>query len=367
MLHKGNKFCSFGPFRADLQTQELYKNAERIRIRPKAFTALIYLIENTGQVVRKSELIEHVWGGGKNRDDSDLTALIRDIRKALGDSVDEPTYLDTIPGQGYKFLIADVTYADAEGYTGQWRNSLALTSIAAVLVIALVWFLAIPSCAITIPIPLVFLVGMVVMLSTLFIAFGGRLQGRTPVTIKWTAALLLVACAFYSLTINTAVEIGYRMRPGAPWVNSSLAPQQGQFLTNFEAVPSRDHLDSVFALSDGARNEWRSFACLARLSAGGRIEAFDGDQDRYRALARVDYHKRERYWFCFAVDVPNHRYSVYVRDGRGHEYTIAKGFTFRKTQSAIRVINNFGTKMDFTSADNMLSSACVCSVRVYPF
>lgn len=367
MLREGKRFCSFGPFRADLQTQELYKNYDRIRIRPKAFAALVYLIENTGQVVRKTDLIEHVWGRDTTSDDTDLTALIRDIRKALGDNVEDPTYLETVPGRGYRFRIADVTYTDEELPALRWKHALVATAIAAAPLIGLLWFLAVPSCAIVIPIPLLVMLGIVAVLGSAFIALAGHSQAATPVSVRWIAAILSAVCALCPLSFATLPEKTWRMRPGGPWINNSLPPQKAQFLVAFETVPSRDRLDSVFALSAGQGSEWRSFACLARLSVAGRIEAFDGERDSYRSLARVDYHRRQRYRFYFAVDVPNHRYSVYVRDGAGREYTIARLFTFRNTQSTIHVIDNFGTKMDFTTADNPLSSACVCGLRLYPF
>ena len=51
----------FGPYKIDDERRELSRDGEEISLQPKAFSLLIYLVENTGRVVSKDEIIEQVW------------------------------------------------------------------------------------------------------------------------------------------------------------------------------------------------------------------------------------------------------------------------------------------------------------------
>jgi DNA-binding winged helix-turn-helix (wHTH) protein/TolB-like protein/Flp pilus assembly protein TadD len=91
---------SFDEFRLDVTRGALLQSDTEIRLRPKSFDVLHYLIENQGRLISKDELIEHVWQGTAVTDDS-LVQCLKDIRRALGDSAQE--IIKTVPRRGYIF------------------------------------------------------------------------------------------------------------------------------------------------------------------------------------------------------------------------------------------------------------------------
>ncbi len=70
---------------------------------PKAFDALLLLVQNAGRTVTKDELMEAVWPGSFV-EESNLTQTIFMVRKALDETTDR-RYIFTVQGQGYRFLV----------------------------------------------------------------------------------------------------------------------------------------------------------------------------------------------------------------------------------------------------------------------
>src|SRR5262245_17857733 len=97
---------TFGPFRLETAGRRLWRGAQAIALRPRSFAVLRYLVEHPGRLVTKAELYEHVWQG-THVSDTVLRVSIRDIRAALGDSAAGPQYIETVGGQGYRFLTGD--------------------------------------------------------------------------------------------------------------------------------------------------------------------------------------------------------------------------------------------------------------------
>lgn len=91
---------SFGNFTLDLTRGCLFRGEEEIRLRPKSFEALRYLVENSGRLISKNELIVAVWPDTSVTDDSLVQCLI-DVRRALGD--DGHQIVKTVPRRGYIF------------------------------------------------------------------------------------------------------------------------------------------------------------------------------------------------------------------------------------------------------------------------
>ncbi len=95
----------------DLRRFEIWKAGEAIRIEPKAYEVLLYLIEHRAGVVEKSELLDTVWKDSFVTENA-LTRVIAQLRKALGDTKDAK-YIATIHKRGYRFVAdTDVTYED---------------------------------------------------------------------------------------------------------------------------------------------------------------------------------------------------------------------------------------------------------------
>ena len=95
-----HEIYSFDEFRLDLTRESLFRGVEEIKLRPKSFEVLRYLVQNSGRLVTKDELIGFVWQGTAVTDDS-LVQCLRDIRTALADK--EQSYIKTVPRRGYIF------------------------------------------------------------------------------------------------------------------------------------------------------------------------------------------------------------------------------------------------------------------------
>jgi TolB-like protein/DNA-binding winged helix-turn-helix (wHTH) protein len=95
----------FGLFTADLKARRLYRKNLQVKIQNQVFQVLACLIENAGQVVTREELQKTIWPGDTFVDsDEGLNASIRKLRAALGDSADNPRFVETLPRVGYRFI-----------------------------------------------------------------------------------------------------------------------------------------------------------------------------------------------------------------------------------------------------------------------
>lgn len=93
----------FADCRLNAATRDLWLRGERQRIEPRVLDFLVYLIEQRDRVVRKDELIEHVWDG-EILTDSVLARAASKARKAIGDVADDPALVRTVHSVGYRFI-----------------------------------------------------------------------------------------------------------------------------------------------------------------------------------------------------------------------------------------------------------------------
>lgn len=105
----------FDEFRLDLTRGTLFREDHELKLRPKSFEVLCYLVENQGRLVGKSELIDAVWQETAVTDDS-LVQCLKDIRRVLGD--ESQRIIKTVPRRGYVFD----TELIAEGSTAIFRS-----------------------------------------------------------------------------------------------------------------------------------------------------------------------------------------------------------------------------------------------------
>jgi TolB-like protein len=94
---------AFGDYRLDTRRRELRCGAESIRIEPKVFDLLAFLVQNRDRVVSKDDLLNSVWGG-RIVSDSALTTRINAARRALGDNGTAQRLIRTLPRKGFRFI-----------------------------------------------------------------------------------------------------------------------------------------------------------------------------------------------------------------------------------------------------------------------
>jgi Tol biopolymer transport system component/DNA-binding winged helix-turn-helix (wHTH) protein len=95
----------FGEFAADVQAGELFRNGAKVRLQGQPFEVLALLLERPGQMVTREELRRRLWPADTFVDfEHGLNAAVNRLREALGDSAEQPLFIETIPRRGYKFI-----------------------------------------------------------------------------------------------------------------------------------------------------------------------------------------------------------------------------------------------------------------------
>ena len=104
------RFYRFGEFSLDARTGELTNAGTRTPLREQPLLLLLALLEQPGELVTREELVSRLWPAGTLVDfDRGLNKAINHLREALGDSAEQPNFIETFPRKGYRF-IAPVTY-----------------------------------------------------------------------------------------------------------------------------------------------------------------------------------------------------------------------------------------------------------------
>lgn len=118
MLHK------FGVFEFDSATGELRKNGRAVALEPQPGKALALMLARAGEVVSREDLRDAVWGADTHVDfDRGIAYCLSQIRTALGDSGDNPRFVQTIPKRGFRFIapVAGATGAtSASDFRPRW-------------------------------------------------------------------------------------------------------------------------------------------------------------------------------------------------------------------------------------------------------
>lgn len=147
--------ASFGPFQFDPGIGRLTKSGHRVRLQPKVASLLACLLSQAGEVISRGHLEKVLWPDGTYVDfDLGIKTAVKKLRDALGDGFDEPVYIQTVHGEGYRF-IAQVTWIEtrvestgqssisaplapvpsAHGRSVAWASALATVVVAASLVL----------------------------------------------------------------------------------------------------------------------------------------------------------------------------------------------------------------------------------------
>jgi DNA-binding winged helix-turn-helix (wHTH) protein/TolB-like protein len=102
--HSSAVFC-FGEFELDTHNGELCRGGNRIPLQEQPLAVLSVLLQNAGTLVRREDLRRQVWPENTYVEfDHALNTAVKKIRIALGESADEPRYIETIPKRGYRFI-----------------------------------------------------------------------------------------------------------------------------------------------------------------------------------------------------------------------------------------------------------------------
>lgn len=93
----------FGDFTVDGEQKVLLSNGSPLPLAPKVFDTLLILVDNSGRIVEKKELMSRLWPD-TFVEESNLTFNIQQLRKVLGDNARQPSFIETVPRRGYRFI-----------------------------------------------------------------------------------------------------------------------------------------------------------------------------------------------------------------------------------------------------------------------
>src|SRR6266446_8713187 len=111
-LSSSRRILRFGTFEVNLRSGELRKGGVRIKLHGQPFEVLAMLLERPGQVVTREELRLRLWPTDTFVNfDHGVNTAINKLREALGDSADNPRFVETLPRRGYR-LVAGVEGPD---------------------------------------------------------------------------------------------------------------------------------------------------------------------------------------------------------------------------------------------------------------
>ena len=100
-----SRYLCFGDFYLDLQREALFKDGLRFKLQGKVYQALVVLIERAGEIVTREALRTRLWPDGTYVNyDANVNTTVNKLRQILGDSAEQPVFVNTIPRMGYSFV-----------------------------------------------------------------------------------------------------------------------------------------------------------------------------------------------------------------------------------------------------------------------
>jgi TolB-like protein/Flp pilus assembly protein TadD len=121
----------FGAFEVNLCTGELRKKGVRIKLQEQPFQVLAVLLQNPGELVTRERLRSAIWPADTFVDfDNSLNAAVNKLREALGDSADNPRFIETLPRRGYRFIVPVISPSDHGGRSRGPISSMAVLPFA---------------------------------------------------------------------------------------------------------------------------------------------------------------------------------------------------------------------------------------------
>jgi DNA-binding winged helix-turn-helix (wHTH) protein len=116
------RYVRFGSYELDLRRQELFRESLRVALPRKVLEVLLMLLEKPGNVVTREALRARLWPPDSQVNyNANVNTTVNKLRQVLGDSTDQPAFVETIPRRGYSF-IARTEYSNqplAKGEPGE--------------------------------------------------------------------------------------------------------------------------------------------------------------------------------------------------------------------------------------------------------
>jgi len=121
MVGQARHMYEFGPFRLIPEERQLLRDNQPVPLTPKCFDLLVVLVENTGHLIEKDQLLKRIWPDSFV-EEANLSVNMSALRRALGEGPNEYQYVETVPRRGYRF-VAGVTERWDDGIQSPARES----------------------------------------------------------------------------------------------------------------------------------------------------------------------------------------------------------------------------------------------------
>ncbi|MBI5929333.1 MAG: response regulator transcription factor [Chloroflexi bacterium] len=95
---------SSGPISLDRMARRLWLNGEELSLTPKAVALLAYLMTHPDELITRERLLDAVWGWDYPAGTRAVDTRIAELRRAFDDDPADPQFIETVPGQGYRFI-----------------------------------------------------------------------------------------------------------------------------------------------------------------------------------------------------------------------------------------------------------------------
>ena len=120
MVGQARHIYEFGPFRLIPEERQLLRDHQPVPLTPKSFDLLVVLVENSGHLIEKGELLKRIWPDSFV-EEANLSVNMSALRRALGEGPNEHQYVETVPRRGYRF-VANVKEWPDEGTKSSARE-----------------------------------------------------------------------------------------------------------------------------------------------------------------------------------------------------------------------------------------------------
>src|SRR5271167_4818544 len=92
-------------FELDLRAYQLRRAGRVLKLEPTPMELLLFLIQHRGELLTRDQIVEHIWGKDVFLDtDNSINGAIRKIRQVLKDDPEQPRFVETVSGKGYRFI-----------------------------------------------------------------------------------------------------------------------------------------------------------------------------------------------------------------------------------------------------------------------
>jgi DNA-binding winged helix-turn-helix (wHTH) protein len=103
VVTKAKHFYEFGTFRLSPEERQLVRGGDIVPLTPKTFDLLLVLLENSGHLIEKDELMKRLWPDSFV-EEANLSVNVCVLRRVLGEAPNDYHYIETVPRRGYRFV-----------------------------------------------------------------------------------------------------------------------------------------------------------------------------------------------------------------------------------------------------------------------